>query len=65
MDKEYLAAAAKIVDAQATDNPALGVPVDPDVAEFMGAFVEPALDLGDLDDLDDVLGDPETAHGQR
>jgi len=65
MDKEYLAAAAKIVDAQATDNPALGVPVDPNVADFMGAFVEPALDLSDLDDLDDVLDDPEAAHGQR
>jgi len=61
MDKEYLRAAADIVDAQATDDPMLGVPVDPDVAEFMGAFAEPALTLSDLEDFDAA----EAAHGQR
>jgi len=61
MDKEYLRAAADIVDAQATDDPMLGVPVDPDVAEFMGAFAEPALGLDDLDSFNEAAG----AHGQR
>lgn len=37
-DLEYMKAAAHAVLRQAEDNPGLGVPVDPDVAEFMGAF---------------------------
>ena len=61
MDKEYLAAAAAIVNAQAATNPDLGIPVDPDVAEFMGAFEEGALDFDDLDDVDDAGG----VHGQK
>ncbi len=56
MDKEYLAAAAAIVDAQAAANPDLGIPVDPDVAEFMGAFEEGALSLDDVDDAGGVHG---------
>lgn len=61
MDKEYLAAAAAIVNAQAAANPDLGIPVDPDVAEFMGAFEEGALSLDDVDDADDAGG----VHGQE
>jgi len=34
----YLKAAAHDVLRQADENPGLGIPVDPDVAEFMGAF---------------------------
>jgi hypothetical protein len=37
-DLEYLKAAAHAVLRQAEDNPGIGIPVDPDVAEFMGAF---------------------------
>lgn len=54
MDKDYLAAAANVVDAQVAELSTLGVsgvPVDPDVAEFMGAFAEPALGPDDLDDF--------------
>lgn len=35
---EYLEAAAQKVEQQAIDNPGLGIPVDPDVADYMGAF---------------------------
>lgn len=37
-DLEHMQAAAHAVLRQAEDNPGLGIPVDPDVAEFMGAF---------------------------
>jgi hypothetical protein len=47
-DKEYLAAAAKAVSEQLAENPALPVPLDPDVADFMGAFHEDALSLNDV-----------------
>ena len=39
---EYLRDAADMVDRQSSENPTLGIPVDPDVAEFMGAFYDPA-----------------------
>jgi hypothetical protein len=41
-----------VVDAQATELPDLGIQVDPDVADFMGAFEETAVGLDDLDDPD-------------
>ena len=46
--KDYLAAAAKAAAEQLADNAALHVPLDPDVADFMGAFREDALDLADV-----------------
>jgi len=53
---------ANVVDAQATEFPDLGIPVDPDVADFMGAFEETAVGLDDLDDPD---GDAvEAGHGR-
>ncbi|MBI4804073.1 MAG: hypothetical protein HY795_02435 [Desulfovibrio sp.] len=55
MDKEYLMAAARAVDVQAMENPGLGIPVDPEVAEFMGAFEELAVGSDDLEDM--VAGD--------
>lgn len=62
MDKKHLTAAANVVDAQATELPVLGIPVDPDVADFMGAFEETAVGL---DDLDDPEGDAvEAGHGR-
>ena len=44
---EYLEAAAKKVEQQAMDNPGIGIPVDPDVADYMGAFHSDE-DLGDV-----------------
>ena len=62
MDKNRLMAAATVVDAQATELPDLGIQVDPDVADFMGAFEETAVGLDDLDDRD---GDAvEDGHGR-
>lgn len=37
-EAEYLKAAAEAVERQAVDHPGVGIPVDPDVAESMGAF---------------------------
>lgn len=37
-EKEYLSTAARAVEQQALDNPNIGIPADPDVAEYMGAF---------------------------
>ena len=44
---QYLEAAAQKVEQQAMDNPGLGIPVDPDVADYMGAFSSDE-DLGDV-----------------
>ena len=47
LDKErqaYLDAAAAEVYRQMEENPGLGIPVDPDVADHMGAFQETAID---------------------
>lgn len=56
-DKErlaYLDAAAAEVYRQAAENPGLGIPVDPDVAEYMGAFEDDAMD--ELDVLQSHIG---------
>ena len=47
-EQEYLKAAASAVKNQAEENPDIGIPVDPDVAEFMGAFEEEAVSLDDV-----------------
>ena len=53
-EKDYLTAAVNVVAQQVTDNPLWGgVAVDPDVADWMGAFTESAVTLADL--ADDVL----------
>lgn len=44
---EYLEAAARNVEEQAMDNPGFGIPVDPDVADYMGAFLSDE-DMGDV-----------------
>lgn len=44
---DYLEAAAREVEQQAMDNPGMGIPVDPDVADFMGAFLSDET-LGDV-----------------
>lgn len=47
-EHDYLNAAALAVERQATEDPELGIPVDPDVAEFMGAFEEEAVSLAEV-----------------
>lgn len=51
--KEYLAAAARSAAEQIAADPALYVPLDPDVADFMGAFQEDAFMLADM--IEDAL----------
>jgi len=46
--KDYLTAAAKAAAEQLAEDAALHVPLDPDVADFMGAFREDAIDLADV-----------------
>lgn len=62
MEKEYLTAAARAVDVQASETPNLGIPVDPEVAEFMGAFQEQAVTLDDLDTM--LFDEGADAHGR-
>ena len=67
-DKEYLSAAAMAVARQLAENPViLSIPIDPDVADFMGAFVEDALDLADVieDGLLTVNGQGEVMYEAR
>ena len=52
-NKEYLAAAARAAAQQISDDPGLYVPLDPAVADFMGAFHEDAIVLADL--IEDAL----------
>ena len=56
-EQEYLMAAAEAVEKQVLENPGLGIPVDPDVAEFMGCFEEEAVTLDDFEDGPDEAGD--------
>jgi soluble cytochrome b562 len=53
---EYFKAAADAVEKQALENPDIGIPVDPDVADYMGAFEEDAVSL---DDVLEAAVDPE------
>ena len=48
-DKEYLRAAAKAIAQQIEgDSVILGIPLDPDVADYMGVFPEEAITLADM-----------------
>jgi len=51
-EKDYLIAAANVVERQMAEEPDLSIPVDPDVAEHMGAFLETAVGLEDFFDFD-------------
>ena len=67
-DKEYLSAAALAVAQQLAENPViLGIPIDPDVADFLGAFAEDALELADVieDGLLTINGQGEVSHESR
>ncbi|MBF0482611.1 MAG: hypothetical protein HQK81_13720 [Desulfovibrionaceae bacterium] len=50
MDKDFLESAALAVESQLLQDPSLGIPVDPAVADYMGAFVEAALSPEDVED---------------
>ncbi len=52
LERDYLKAAAEAVERQALENPDLGIPADPDVAEYMGAFEEQAVTLDDVLDIE-------------
>lgn len=52
-EKYFLQNASSAVLAQLADNPALGIPVDPDVADCLGAFEEAALSAADVDSVGD------------
>lgn len=54
-NEEILLASANDAFKQLNENPMLGIPLDPDVADYMGAFEEKAISLDDI--LDDVLAD--------
>lgn len=60
--KEFLQAASDAVQRQLAEHPALGIPVDPDVAENLGAFEEPALDFDDLDSAEEFTANLEGSH---
>ena len=47
-NKDYLTAAAKAAAEQLAANASLHIPLDPDVADFLGAFHEDALSLADV-----------------
>lgn len=65
--KEYLAAAARAAAQQITDDPGLYIPLDPDVAEHLGAFQEDAIILADLieDALLTINGQGEALYEER
>jgi len=64
-NKDYLTAAATAAAEQLAENPALYVPLDPDVADHMGAFQEDALSLADVeeDSLFTLNDDGEVVYG--
>ena len=52
-DIDELLAAARMVEEQAVDNPEMEIPVDPELADYMGAGHDPALE----DEMDSLLPD--------
>ncbi|MDR1578043.1 MAG: hypothetical protein LBT86_07450 [Deltaproteobacteria bacterium] len=50
---EWYKAAAEQVRQEAAKYPDIGIPVDPDLAEFMGAFEDPCLTEDDWVNCDD------------
>lgn len=46
-EKTYLEAAANTVERQMMKNPGMPIPVDPDVAEHMGAMIDDAMSFED------------------
>jgi|GEM_PF-4934862 len=46
-ERAYLEAAANAVEKQMMENPGVPIPVDPDVAEYMGAGMDDAMSYED------------------
>ena len=46
-ERAYLEAAAETVERQMMENPGMPVPVDPDVAAYMGAMQDDAMNYED------------------
>lgn len=61
-DKEDVQNAGDAVLRQLAEYPALGLPVDPDVADELGAFAEPALSLDELDSPEEFAANLEGHH---
>jgi hypothetical protein len=61
--EEYKAAAEEI-RRQARENPDIPIPVDPDVADFMGAFEEPSVSDEDFYPDQDYLTWLKENHGE-
>lgn len=59
-EKAYLEAAAREVERQMEENPNIAIPVDPDVAEYMGAVASEE----DVADVLDALADEEIVEGR-
>ena len=53
-EKAYLDAAADAVELQAMENPGVAIPVDPDVAEYMGAAPDDSMDEADIIQSHDI-----------
>jgi hypothetical protein len=51
---EWFKAAAEQVRREAAKYPEIGIPVDPDVADFMGAFEDPGLTDDDWNDRESI-----------
>ena len=65
-NKEYLRATARAIAQQIEENILIiGVPLDPDVADYLGAFVEEAITLADIveDGLLTVTNSGEVVYG--
>lgn len=65
-NKEYLRAAATAIARQIENNPVvLGIPLDPDLADYLGAFEEEAITLADIveDGLLTVTNSGEVVYG--
>lgn len=62
-DQDYLALASSMINAQSIDGP---VPVDPDIADAMGAFTDDALSADDaLDSHFDGIDPTADAEGSH
>ena len=53
-EKAYFEAAAAEVERQAMENPDVPIPVDPDVADYMGAAEDDSLDVADIIESHDI-----------
>ncbi len=47
-NEEFLLESANKAFTQVSENPTLGIPLDPDVADYVGAFEENAITLTDV-----------------